>query len=89
MKTSSETVHAASVWMCWPIQNCCGDMAEKCAGCEGSSSWPDFELLRILGSCDPPFTVVFADIGGNRELNHVVELRLAWVFLELQLWTLS
>ncbi|CAE7722672.1 cbiT [Symbiodinium pilosum] len=32
------------------------------------------ELLRILGSCDPPFTVVFADIGGNRELNHVVEL---------------
>eukprot|EP00438_Fugacium_kawagutii_P023429 Skav207930 [mRNA] locus=scaffold1441:293494:298136:+ [translate_table: standard] len=32
------------------------------------------ELLRILASCSPPFTVVFADIGGNRELTHVVEL---------------
>ncbi|CAE7447644.1 cbiT [Symbiodinium microadriaticum] len=32
------------------------------------------ELLRILASCNPPFSVVFVDIGGNRELNHVVEL---------------
>merc|ERR1712227_107862 len=32
------------------------------------------ELLRILGSCDPPFDVVFADIGGNRQLEHVVKL---------------
>ena len=45
------------------------------------------ELLRILASCSPPFTVVFADIGGNRELTHVVELLqlpgcLWWFFLD-------
>ena len=32
------------------------------------------QLLRILAGCSPPFTVVFADIGGNRELTHVLEL---------------
>lgn len=32
--------------------------------------------LRIIASCDPPFNVVFADIGGNRKLEHVLELPL-------------
>eukprot|EP00931_Biecheleriopsis_adriatica_P076505 TRINITY_DN50201_c0_g1_i1.p1 TRINITY_DN50201_c0_g1~~TRINITY_DN50201_c0_g1_i1.p1 ORF type:complete len:296 (-),score=66.68 TRINITY_DN50201_c0_g1_i1:10-897(-) len=32
------------------------------------------QLLRILGSCHPPFTVIFADIGGNRQLEHVMKL---------------
>ena len=32
------------------------------------------ELLKIIASCDPPFNVVFADIGGNRKLEHVMEL---------------
>eukprot|EP00913_Durusdinium_trenchii_P031228 g29239.t1 len=32
------------------------------------------EYLRTIASCQPPFTVVFADIGGNRELAHVLQL---------------
>lgn len=36
--------------------------------------WSALFRVRILASCSPPFTVVFADIGGNRELTHVVEL---------------
>ncbi|CAJ1338040.1 unnamed protein product [Effrenium voratum] len=50
------------------------EMELDCARSERLDVLAHPELLRILACCDPPFSAVFADIGGNRELAHVVEL---------------